>query len=692
MRPAIFENAEALEKLAALNPVPNGDSADVNLQLTEAVKACDVEQVRSLGAQGAQPVAADADGMLPIHLACRAKDSATTCELINALSVLQGFDANAVSKAGETVLHSAASQCDASVVKVINALPGFDGKACSKGLVSRGQQTPGHLATRGNPHLIEVLSALTEVDGFDVNAHDDRGMGILSYAMQKGLPDVIRWLNSHGISEDEMYGCDDFEQCAIYWAAEKEAVLIDAILEFNGYSFLENTRRFRHPNADHCRDPLVSAVSENSDVLIRKVVEHLRARGEATPEIIAEIFDAELRCMPGDAPGTLMQQAVQLGSLKCIVELYLAGASSSIYDLLPAIVGPRHVPRLAEGCCEAVRARFLADFGEGNVSVDSVEVNTACPDGLINVFRSALDVFRSKHGHIPPTRFLWHCSTVPEIVMQSGLNGNFASMDLNVYGVGLYVATDAKLSGYYARPDEHGVCTMLLVLTMLGRTGVREPLIGVEEESMEDATLKESMAKMAVDLTQPQHRNPPVGCDSATGPHGKEVVVYSSTAALPAFIVRYKLHNHELTNPYTADTASRRHGHHGKLDIGVGAEYLRSLREVPPLLQGAAAVDGAGVEGALDIDDDARLLPMGTFPTSRAAAVELRRKVQAGDFPAEVAISLNSSKAQLWAKVVELTKEMEWLKAQLGELQQLEAENMALKIARSNVEGRRVSS
>ena len=99
-----------------------------------------------------------------------------------------------------------------------------------------------------------------EVDGFDVNAHDDRGMGILSYAMQKGLPDVIRWLNSHGISEDEMYGCDDFEQCAIYWAAEKEAVLIDAILEFNGYSFLENTRRFRHPNADHCRDPLVSAV------------------------------------------------------------------------------------------------------------------------------------------------------------------------------------------------------------------------------------------------------------------------------------------------------------------------------------------------------------------------------------------------------------------------------------------------
>jgi ankyrin repeat protein len=697
MRPEIYENVDALKKLAALNPTPDGAAAvgggDLNVQLTEAVIACDVERVRSLGAQGARPTVADADGMLPIHLACRAPEASIVCDLINALSQLPGFDPNAQSKGGVSVLICAASRCDASVVRLVSSLPGFDGKACCKGIPGGGL-TPGHYATR-NAHCLEVLSALAEVDGFDVNAHDERGMGLLSHAVQFNRADVVEWMSTHGISEEEMYGWDDFGQCAIFWAGENKAAdVMQAILDLDGYSFIEQVRRFRHPETgekdNQEREPLVNAVAENSHVLIRKVAEHLRGRGEATPEIIAQMFDAELPCLPGGAKGTLMQQAVQLGSLECIIELYLAGASSSIYDLLPAMVGKKHVPRLAERCCEAVRARFIADFGESNVAVESVEVNTACPDGLINVFRSALDVFRSKHGRVPPTRFLWHSSTVPETVMQNGLNANFASFDLNVYGVGLYVATDAKLSGYYARPDEHGVCTMLLVLTMLGKTGVREPLIGVEEESMDDATLKASMAKMQVDLTQPQHRNPPIGCDSATGPHGKEIVVYSATAALPAFVVRYKLLNRELSNPYTADTASRRHGRHGELAVGVGAEYLRSLSEVPPLLQGGAAADGFGVEGALDIDEDARLLPMGTFPTTRAAAVELRRKVQAEDFAAPAAgpLSLDSSKAKLWAKVVELTKEVEWLRAQLGELQEVEAENMALKIARSKVEGK----
>jgi ankyrin repeat protein len=700
----MFENADALRKLAALNPTPEkrkfdpsqgSGSNDLNLQLTEAVSACDVERVRSLGGQGARPTAADGDGELPIHLACRCGDPAMVCNLIKELSQLRGFDPNAQNRAGATALHSAAARCDASVVRMISALPGFDGRACNKGTVGK-MQTPGHYAVKDNSHYMEVLSALAEVDGFNVNAHDERGMGILNYAAQNRYADAIGWMSTHGISEDEMYGWDRHGQCAIYWAAENEAAdTMQAILELDGYSFLEQMRRYRHPETgvedDQCRDPLVSAIEDNADILIRKVADHLRARGEATTEIIEEIFDAQLDCMPnGDPEGTLMKLAVQLGSLECIVELYLAGASTSIYDLLPAIVGAKHVPRLAEGCCDAVRKRFEDDFGASNVAVESVEVNTACPDGLINVFLSALDVFRAKHGRVPPTRFLWHCSTVPEIVLRSGLNGNFASMDLNVYGVGLYVATDAKLSGYYARPDEHGVCTMLLVLTMLGKTGVREPLIGIEEESMDDATLKASMAEMQVDLTQPQHRNPPIGCDSAIGPHAKEVVVYSSTAALPAFVVRYRLLNGELTNPYTADTASRCHGRSGELAVGVGAEYLRSLQEVPPLLQGAVAADEFGVEGVLDIEDDARLLPMGTFPTTRAAAVELRRKVQTDGFSAPgKSLSVDSPKVKLWAKVGELTREVEWLRAQLGELQQVEAENMALKIARgSKIEGK----
>ena len=160
--------------------------------------------------------------------------------------------------------------------------------------------------------------------------------------------------------------------------------------------------------------------------------------------------------------------------------------------------------------------------------------------------------------------------------------------------------------------------------------------------------------------------------------------MYSSTAALPAFCVRYKLLNHQMPNPYTADTASRGSDHAQQAAVmacGVAAEYLRSLRDVPPLLQ-VAGGSGAGVEGALEIEDDAKLLPMGSFPTTRAAAVELRRKVRAEGFSAAETVSIRSSKEELWRKVCDLTKEIEWLKSQLGELQEVEAENMALKVAR----------
>ena len=116
-----------------------------------------------------------------------------------------------------------------------------------------------------------------------------------------------------------------------------------------------------------------------------------------------------------------------------------------------------------------------------------------------------------------------------------------------------------------------------------------------------------------------------------------------------------------------------------QVQLSEGAEYLRSLRDVPPLLQ-VAAGGGASVEGKLDIDEDAKLLPMGTFPTSRMAAIDLRRKVQKEGYSAAETVSISSSKEELWGKVSDLTKEIEWLKTQLGELQEVEAENMALKV------------
>ena len=109
------------------------------------------------------------------------------------------------------------------------------------------------------------------------------------------------------------------------------------------------------------------------------------------------------------------------------------------------------------------------------------------------------------------------------------------------------------------------------------------------------------------------------------------------------------------------------------------AQYLRSLREVPPLLT-APTLGSASVEGEPEIVEDAVLLPTGTFPTSRQEARELRRKVIEEGFSLVDHTSLSSSKAELWAKCVRQGHELGWLKEQLGKLQQVEAENQALRM------------
>ena len=126
--------------------------------------------------------------------------------------------------------------------------------------------------------------------------------------------------------------------------------------------------------------------------------------------------------------------------------------------------------------------------------------------------------------------------------------------------------------------DHDSFCTMLRVLEFLGRVGVREPPVVVEVESTDVEPLRASMDSMGVKLTQPQHRNPTVGCDSTTGPHAKEVVVFNSAQTVPAFIVRYLL-TRTLQDPYLMDTKSRREQMQGNPH----AEYLRPRSAVPEL-------------------------------------------------------------------------------------------------------------
>jgi hypothetical protein len=155
-------------------------------------------------------------------------------------------------------------------------------------------------------------------------------------------------------------------------------------------------------------------------------------------------------------------------------------------------------------------------------------------------------------------RLLWHgCGpSVLPLLLRQGFKASFSSLAFNVYGAGTYFATDARLSTFFLTtrpatkeripPDGDGCYTLVLAAVLLGRCGMREPLLaGSERErvSMESA------------LRHPANRNPPVGCHSASGLHLKEVVIYNDAAAFPAFCVRFRLGAGvlPLPNPYDED-------------------------------------------------------------------------------------------------------------------------------------------
>ena len=185
-------------------------------------------------------------------------------------------------------------------------------------------------------------------------------------------------------------------------------------------------------------------------------------------------------------------------------------------------------------------------------------------------------------------RFLWHgCSPgTLGIILDEGFKTSFSSLDFNVYGAGIYFAIDAKLSVFFLTrnpvtletipPDADGCYTLVLAAVLLGKTGVREPLMGGSENQKK---------KMEGALKHPANRNPPVGCHSATGQRLKEAVIYENTNAFPAFTVKFRIKEGvpPYPNPYDEDDTTNH-------------TYLRSLHDAPHGIVMRRKLDGTLTE------------------------------------------------------------------------------------------------
>ena len=212
-----------------------------------------------------------------------------------------------------------------------------------------------------------------------------------------------------------------------------------------------------------------------------------------------------------------------------------------------------------------VRDALAADLG---ADAEVVSVTPTRNQQLGEAFVAALKKLRAGDGADtgvmrrawPTIRFLWHgCGAgLLETLLHDGFKTSFSSLSFNVYGAGIYFAVDARLATFFlttdaktgARtpPDADGCYTLILAAVLLGRTGAREPLLyGSESEKGE----------MEGALKHPANRNPPVGCQSATGSKLKEVVLYDNGCAFPAFTVRFRLRADAppLPDPYDEDFA-----------------------------------------------------------------------------------------------------------------------------------------
>lgn len=240
----------------------------------------------------------------------------------------------------------------------------------------------------------------------------------------------------------------------------------------------------------------------------------------------------------------------------------------------------------------AARERLVEDLGDYVDRHDvHIEVNTNEDSGSLFATRYKLlrKSFCSGAEELPPLLFLWHgCASaiLPEI-MRSGFKTSFSNLTFNVYGAGIYFATDAKLSAFFVTRnvrestllpcDAEGRYSLIFSAVALGRTGVREALVGGNEAAK---------TRMKADLKHPANRNPPLGCDSATGTHLKEVIVYENALAFPMARVSFRLVGGTLIpDPYDADLSS-------------GRLYLRPLTAVPRGLGNICTLSGRAV--ALD--------------------------------------------------------------------------------------------
>jgi len=322
---------------------------------------------------------------------------------------------------------------------------------------------------------------------------------------------------------------------------------------------------------------------------------------------------------PSEEGSTPILLAAKKGCLACTKFLKRNGCNISKNDLdlctglAKVYLSDVDVSELA--CLINVEDYYLEELSVGIKARLNADLQAYIDEGSVKIILNpgtasqAGDAFITRHKQMnksctdsSPVRFLWHgCDTsIIGSILESGFKTSYSNLTFNVYGAGIYFATDAKLSAYFLTtnvrerkaypPDNEGYYSILFSVVSLGRVGLREALCGGNEVEK---------TQMKSDLKHPANRNPPVGCNSAAGKYLKEVVIYENSQAFPLAQVKFRLKEGiKIPDPYAKDTETSR-------------EYLKSLHDVPTGLGRFCDTKGDHIfldTSEIIIDDNPRLI------------------------------------------------------------------------------------
>ena len=142
-------------------------------------------------------------------------------------------------------------------------------------------------------------------------------------------------------------------------------------------------------------------------------------------------------------------QAEDSGAL---IEILLQGLSP--LDVTRAIPELHASPSFEKLIKRRVGERLKCELGGYFGSLVSIDIELK--DSIFQQFQAHLLEKKSKS-----IRFLWHASQAPDQIFEHGMKISYASMAFNVFGTGLYLAPDAKLSSYYAKPTPDGESSLI---------------------------------------------------------------------------------------------------------------------------------------------------------------------------------------------------------------------------------------